>query len=134
MVISIKIWLHNWWRFHMCNVHNILPKQKNSQVSTVYFSADLLRTAVAVLQFRSVNCVNLTHSTERAYRVLFSKWAQKSTKMVSTRYHWVSLKLIKPLTFIFWKYIWFPVTHCHRIWSNNVLVVYIVLLSSLLLS
>ena len=36
-------------------------------------------TAVSVLQFCSVNFVNMAHSTERAKKALFRKCVQKST-------------------------------------------------------
>ena len=77
-------------------------------------------TAVSVLGFSSVNCVNLAHLTERALKALFRKWALKNTKMVSTGCHSVSLKLIKTLTFIFLKYICFTKSHiCGDTLSQN---------------
>ena len=46
----------------------------------IYYVWVIKPTAVSALQFGSVNFVNMAHSTERAYKAFFRKFAKKAVK------------------------------------------------------
>ena len=80
VAISIKIWLNNWWRLHMCNVHNMLPwKKELSSFNSLFFCRLIIHSRFSTAVLLGELC-QFGPFIWKSLKTLFVKCAKKKHK------------------------------------------------------